>query len=208
MKASKPGSRSNATNGSNSERLRAIPSVDKVLAHPALGEALSRLPHALVVDAVRAEVEKLREEVLRGEGKAPAIGEVAARAASAASKLTSASLGRVINATGVIIHTNLGRAPLSKTAIEAIAQVAAYSNLEYDLNAGERGSRYSHAGDLLRRVTGCEDALIVNNNAAALVLVLGALAHGKEVVVSRGQLVEIGGGFRVPEIMRQSGASL
>ncbi len=176
--------------------------------HPALSEAISNLPHDLVVAAVRSEIEKVRESLLRDDAEAPGIDEVAARSAQAAFSLTTAGLRPVINATGVIIHTNLGRAPLSKSAIEAVACVAAYSNLEYDLDAGERGSRYSHAGDLLRQVTGCEDALVVNNNAAALVLALGALANGKEVVVSRGQLVEIGGGFRIPEIMRQSGATL
>lgn len=211
MKAGKTNSRSTSKNGSHSAQLRAIPSVDKVLTHPALREAMSQLPHAIVVAAVRSEVEKVREAVLRDEGEAPGIpgiAEVAARASTAASRLTRAGLRPVINATGVIIHTNLGRAPLSKSAIEAVARVAAYSNLEYDLEAGQRGSRYLHAGDLLRRVTGCEDALVVNNNAAALVLALGALAPGKEVVVSRGQLVEIGGGFRIPEIMQQSGATL
>jgi L-seryl-tRNA(Ser) seleniumtransferase len=114
----------------------------------------------------------------------------------------------VINATGVIIHTNLGRAPLSKAAVKAVQEAASYSNLEYNLEAGERGSRYNHAVDVLRKVTGCEDALVVNNNAAALVLLLSGLARDKEVVVSRGQLVEIGGGFRIPEIMAQSGARL
>src|SRR5687768_3089781 len=208
MKADKTTARSTAKEGAQPGQLRAIPSVDKVLTHPALLEALSNLPHTLVVAAVRDEVEKVRASVLHNEAVAPGIDEVALRSARSAVKFATAGLGPVINATGVIIHTNLGRAPLSKSAIEAISKVATYSNLEYDLGAGERGSRYSHAGDLLRRVTGCEDALVVNNNAAALVLVLGASAQGKEVVVSRGQLVEIGGGFRVPEIMEQSGARL
>ncbi len=114
----------------------------------------------------------------------------------------------VINATGVIIHTNLGRAPLSYAARQAMEAVAAgYSNLEYDLDAGERGSRYIHAEQLLCRLTGAEAALVVNNNAGAVFLVLAALARGREVVISRGQLVEIGGGFRIPDVLRQSGAA-
>jgi L-seryl-tRNA(Ser) seleniumtransferase len=120
----------------------------------------------------------------------------------------SPGLRPVINATGVILHTNLGRAPLSKAAVEAVARSAGYSNLEYDLAPGERGSRYIHATELLRRTAGCEDALVVNNNAAALVLVLAALAAEREVVLSRGQAVEIGGGFRIPDIMGTSGARL
>jgi L-seryl-tRNA(Ser) seleniumtransferase len=118
-------------------------------------------------------------------------------------------LREVINATGVIINTNLGRAPLSTAALEAMARVArGYSNLEYDLDAGARGSRQVHVRDLLRAVTGAEDALVVNNNAAAMLVVLSGLAVGREVIVSRGELVEIGGGFRVPDVMRQGGARL
>jgi L-seryl-tRNA(Ser) seleniumtransferase len=118
------------------------------------------------------------------------------------------SLYPVINATGVIIHTNLGRAPLSQAAQEAMRETSAYSNLEYDLPAGERGSRYVHAEALLRRLTGAEAGLVVNNDAAAVLLILTALAKGREVIISRGQLVEIGGGFRIPEVMAQSGAQL
>lgn len=138
----------------------------------------------------------------------PTLDEIAANVAATAQLISSPSLRPVINATGVVIHTNLGRAPLSRSAIKAVTSLAEYGNLEYDLEAGERGSRYSHAVQVLRRVTGCEDALVVNNNAAALVMVLAALGSGREVVVSRGQLVEIGGGFRIPDIMRQSGARL
>jgi L-seryl-tRNA(Ser) seleniumtransferase len=121
----------------------------------------------------------------------------------------SPSLRPVINATGVILHTNLGRAPLADAAIERISEIATgYSNLEYDLREGVRGSRSTHASDLLARLTGADDAIVVNNNAAALLLVLAALASGREVVISRGELVEIGDGFRIPDIMRQSGARL
>ncbi len=194
--------------------LRALPSVDRVMAHPALAEARARLPHEMVVEAVRHELTRVRE-ALRTAGAQPPgadvnidVEELARRAAATARDMHTPSLRHAINATGVVIHTNLGRAPLSRHAIEAIARIAAYSNLEYDLEAGERGSRYVHAVQILKRVTGCEDALVVNNNAAALVLSLAVLGAGREVIVSRGQLVEIGGGFRIPEIMRQSGARL
>ncbi|HYP20562.1 MAG TPA: L-seryl-tRNA(Sec) selenium transferase, partial [Chloroflexia bacterium] len=190
------------------ERLRSIPSADKILAHPALAAARAELPHAVIMAAVRAESNRVRAALTSGNGQTPDLTDLARRAATTAWLMSSPSLRPVINATGVIIHTNLGRAPLSRSATEAIARVAAYSNLEYDLEAGERGSRYDHAVEVLRRVTGCEDALVVNNNAAALVLALSALASGREAIVSRGQLVEIGGGFRIPEIMRQSGARL
>ena len=157
---------------------------------------------------MRAELEAARAALMGGDGDTPPIERVAERAAARAWASTGPSLRPVINATGVIIHTNLGRAPLSQAAVQAVREAASYSNLEYSLEAGARGSRYTHAVEALRRVTGCEDALVVNNNAAALVLVLSALARDKEVVVSRGQLVEIGGGFRIPEIMAQSGARL
>ncbi|HEX9989454.1 MAG TPA: L-seryl-tRNA(Sec) selenium transferase [Chloroflexia bacterium] len=189
-------------------RLRSIPSAVRVLAHPALADARAELPHAVIMAAVRAESGRLRVALTSDNGPVPDLADLARRAAVTAWLMSSPSLRPVINATGVIIHTNLGRAPLSRSAIEAISKVAAYSNLEYDLEAGERGSRYTHAVEVLRRVTGCEDALVVNNNAAALVLTLSSLASGREAIVSRGQLVEIGGGFRIPEIMRQSGARL
>ncbi len=119
------------------------------------------------------------------------------------------TLMRVVNATGVILHTNLGRAPLSEDARKAMIDAStSYSNLEYDLAAGERGSRYTHAEELLKRLTGAEAALVVNNNAAAVMFILRAFAEGREVIISRGQLVEIGGGFRVPDVLRQSGARM
>src|SRR5262249_29880308 len=115
----------------------------------------------------------------------------------------------VLNASGVVIHTNLGRAPLSVAALEAVRKAAVgYSNLEYDLDAGERGSRHALVTDLLQRLTGADDAIVTNNNAAAVLLILSALAQGREAIISRGQLVEIGGGFRIPDVMRQSGVRL
>jgi L-seryl-tRNA(Ser) seleniumtransferase len=149
-----------------------------------------------------------RQAVLNGEA-APGSESLIAETAHRLSGVVRPSLYPVINATGVIIHTNLGRAPLSKRARQAMAQISAgYSNLEYDLGAGARGSRYVHAADLLCRLTGAEDALVVNNNASALLLTLTTLAKEREVLISRGQLVEIGGGFRIPDVMRQSGAQL
>jgi L-seryl-tRNA(Ser) seleniumtransferase len=148
--------------------------------------------------AVREELDAIRRAIQADGEKAPAFDEVAERASARALQMLAPGLRPVINATGVIIHTNLGRAPLSHAALKAISQVAAYSNLEYNLEKGERGSRYDHAVDILRRVTGCEDALVVNNNAAGLVLALTCIAQGQEAILSRGQSVEIGGGLRIP----------
>lgn len=188
--------------------LRSLPAVDAVLAHPALATLRERLPHDLVARAVRAELDAVRALARDGQSPDLSVEAIAHAAAERLGGILSPGLRPVINATGVILHTNLGRAPLSRAAVEAVARNAGYSNLEYDLRLGERGSRYVHATQLLRRTTGCEDALVVNNNAAALVLVLTALAAGREVALSRGQAVEIGGGFRIPDIMATSGARL
>jgi L-seryl-tRNA(Ser) seleniumtransferase len=188
--------------------MRGLPSVDRVLSHPGLQAARGELPHDLLVLAIRQELDRLRSALTTHSPVDISPDEIASNAASLARLMSSPSLRPAINATGVIIHTNLGRAPLSKAAVEAITNLARYSNLEFDLEEGQRGSRYVHAVQVLRRVAGCEDALVVNTNAAALVLVLAALGQDREVVVSRGQLVEIGGGFRIPDIMRQSGARL
>jgi L-seryl-tRNA(Ser) seleniumtransferase len=189
-------------------RFRGLPSVDRLLAEPHLVDAVSELGIEAVTEAARAELADRRQAIASGDGQGALDGIAEASAARAYASLR-ASLRPVINATGVIIHTNLGRSPLSDAAIAAMAAVGrGYSNLEYDLEAGERGSRHEHVEDLICRVTGAEAAMAVNNNAAALFMVLTALAQSREVVISRGQLVEIGGGFRIPDVMAQSGATL
>lgn len=190
------------------ERLRRLPAVDRLLQVPPLPDLLGQWPKELVVGAVRAVLDRQRDLIRQGEEPldAPALaGHAAARIAAS----TRTSLRRVINATGVVLHTNLGRAPLGTEAVEAIVAVAGgYSSLEMDLASGKRGERYAHVVRLLQVLTGAEDSLVVNNNAAAVLLVLHTLARGREVVVSRGQLVEIGGSFRIPEVMAASGATL
>jgi|SRR5579875_478236 len=185
--------------------LRALPSVDRLLRHPLLS-ALPPTP--LRVEAARQALEAARAAIQAGA--APPSAEALAREVLARyAALDQPSLRPVINATGVIIHTNLGRAPLSDEALAAMRAVAeGYSNLEYDLDAGARGSRLAHLDHLLRRVTGAEAGMAVNNNASAILLMLTALCAGREVIVSRGQAVEIGGGFRIPDVLRQSGATL
>ncbi|NOZ30290.1 MAG: L-seryl-tRNA(Sec) selenium transferase, partial [Chloroflexi bacterium] len=188
--------------------MRKLPSVDRLLRAPELAQVIADWGHELVTDAIRRAVDRAREAVLSGH-PCPEQGVLIRDAMAEIERVTRPSLNPVINATGVIIHTNLGRAPLSAAARGAMVAVArGYSNLEYDLEAGRRGSRYDHAVALLRQLTGAEDALVVNNNAGAVLLALAGVAAGREVIVSRGQLVEIGGGFRVPDVMRQSGARL
>ena len=187
-----------------SDPRRALPSVSTLLARPDVRSLMDGAPRALVVDAVRDTVDAARRR-----GAIPAGGDWALEIGQRLERARKSSLRRVINATGVVLHTNLGRAPLADAAIGAIEQAAAgFTNLEYDLDRGGRGSRYSHCVALLRELTGAEDALVVNNNAAALVLALNALAVGREAVISRGELVEIGGSFRIPDIMVQGGARL
>lgn len=194
------------------ETLRAIPSIDAIVHWPAVQEFVSRLGPDLVTQAVRAVVEEVRGEILAGRGFSTPEDlrrEIEARVTRSCQKIESPSLRRVINATGVIIHTNLGRAPLSADALAALEEIGMhYSNLEYDLEAGRRGNREIHCQEILRQLLGVEAALVVNNNAAAVFLVLNTLAEGGEVIVSRGELVEIGGSFRLPEIMEKSGAIL
>jgi L-seryl-tRNA(Ser) seleniumtransferase len=191
-----------------SNEYRRLPSVDRVLADTALSVVAAELGSDNATAAVRAEL-SARRAALQNGGADVSLASIASAAAERAFASVRASLRPVINATGVIIHTNLGRAPLSDAALTAMTAVSrGYSNLEFELEAGERGSRYDHLETLLCRVTGAEAALAVNNNAAALLLTLSALARDREVVISRGQLVEIGGGFRIPDVMAQSGARL
>src|SRR3989440_586875 len=181
--------------------LRQLPSVDELLRD----ERLAREPHDLALEAARAALERAREEIRAGVDP----GDVAERTLAELAALRRPRLRRAINATGVIVHTNLGRAPLAEAALDRVREVGrGYSNLEYDLSSGTRGSRQDHVSDLLRRLTGAEAALVVNNNAAAVLLALAALAEGREVVVSRGELIEIGDGFRIPEVLVRSGARL
>jgi L-seryl-tRNA(Ser) seleniumtransferase len=183
---------------------RALPAVDALLDSPGVAPLLAAHPRSLVVRAVRETVDAARAN----GGKAPADGWDAAVHRSVA-RLAQPSLQPVINATGVVLHTNLGRAPLAPSAIAALTSIAAgYSALEYDLGRGTRGSRHTHCRDLLVEVTGAPDALVVNNAAGAVLLALSALARGGAAIVSRGELVEIGGSFRIPDIMARSGAQL
>jgi len=190
------------------EQLRQIPSVDRLLAAAELQLLVAEQGQAIVTEAARAVLQEVRAQLLTGAGL-PAEPVLVAAVAERVAAAVSPTLRPVINATGVVVHTNLGRAPLSQAALAAMAEVGGgYSNLEYDLAVGERGSRYSHATTLLQQLTGAEAALVVNNNAAAVMLILAALARDREVIISRGQLVEIGGGFRIPEVMAGSGARL
>jgi L-seryl-tRNA(Ser) seleniumtransferase len=189
--------------------LRGLPSVDQLVRRLATEPALAGLSRARLTATVREVLDAERRRVVQQE-QTPADAEALAASVVALTRQAGLfSLRPVINATGVVLHTNLGRALLSDLARERVLAVAAaYSNLEMDLASKERGSRYSHVEALLRRLTGAEDALVVNNNAAAVLLALETLAHGKEVVVSRGELIEIGGEFRIPDIMLRSGAVL
>jgi L-seryl-tRNA(Ser) seleniumtransferase len=190
---------------------RTLPGVDALLASAEFQPILGDHPRTRVVRAIREVLRAVRQELGEGDREAREHGllEYAARTGKLLEVWARASLRPVINATGVVLHTNLGRAPLSPAAREAMARAGSgYSNLEFDLDSGTRGSRYVHCVDLLREITGAPDALVVNNNAAAVVLALSTMAHGREVLVSRGELVEIGGGFRIPDMISRSGAIL
>ena len=194
-----------------SDPRREIPSVDALLASPEFEPILKGFPRQLVVTVTRIVIEEIRNRLLAGDKdiEPDGLDYYARTVLIRLGKETMPSLRGVINATGVVLHTNLGRAPLAEVAADAMAAAArGYSNLEYDVELGKRGSRYDHCVKLLRELTGAEDAIVVNNNAAALVLVLNTTAKGKGVAVSRGELVEIGGGFRIPEILERAGAFL
>jgi L-seryl-tRNA(Ser) seleniumtransferase len=177
-------------------KLRDLPSVDEL----ARGN-----DDPLAVEAARVVLARAREEIQAGADP----GDLEARLGEELASARSARLRRTVNATGVVVHTNLGRAPLAEAALDRVREVArGYSNLEYDLSAGTRGSRQDHVAGILRRLTGAEAALVVNNNAAAVLLALAALAEGRDVLVSRGELIEIGDGFRIPDVLARSGARL
>ncbi len=192
------------------ELLRSLPSISAMLEHEEVRQWLHGLPRASVVAALQAAIDSAREEILEGGTQEPVdVQELLARAEQALLERSIPSLRRVINATGIVLHTGLGRAPLSYAAIEAITEGASgYCSLEYDLATGKRGRRNTHVVDHLITITGAEAATVVNNNAAATLLILQTFAAGREVIVSRGQLIEIGGSYRLPDIMHASGASL
>jgi L-seryl-tRNA(Ser) seleniumtransferase len=201
-----------------SELLRQIPSLDELLARPRLTELAKRVDRHLIVEVARAVLDDLRARIT-GQMASAILGELSPVACDRASleeritamveRILASSLLPVINATGVILHTNLGRAPLPESVAEEFRRTSTqYSNLEYDLEAGARGKRDVHTAELLTRLTGAEAAIVVNNCAAAVLVTLAALARGGEVIVSRGELIEIGDGFRIPEIMEHSGAFL
>ncbi|MCE5257963.1 MAG: L-seryl-tRNA(Sec) selenium transferase [Chloroflexi bacterium] len=188
--------------------LSKLPAVDHLLQMEPVAALISSYGHTWVVDAIRAVLAALRQEILSG-APAPTAPQIVERIELTIEQQAAPTLRPVINAAGVILHTNLGRAPLSSSVVAAMAWIGpVYSNLEYDLAAGQRGSRYIHAEDLLMRLTGAQAALVVNNNAAAVLLALSALARDREVIISRSQLVEIGGGFRIPEVLAASSARL
>jgi L-seryl-tRNA(Ser) seleniumtransferase len=207
-----------AISAEQSELLRQIPSVDELMAQPRLAELSKRVDRNLVVEVARTVLDDLRARIT-GQGATAILAEISPVACDAASleeritalveRILARSLLPVINATGVILHTNLGRAPLPESVVEEFRLAATqYSNLEYDLEAGARGKRDVHTADMLTRLTGAEAAIVVNNCAAAVLVTLATFARGGEVIVSRGELIEIGDGFRIPEIMEQSGALL
>ena len=194
------------------ELLRLLPKIDDLLMYGWISSLIGRVPREIVVEAVRDEVETLRSGILDGsitEASQMGLENISDRITEKVNKLEIKSLRPVINATGVVLHTNLGRANLSEKALAQVISVANnYSTLEYDPEKGARGSRHSHVEDIIKKITGAEAAMAVNNNAAATMLVMAAIGRGREMIVSRGELVEIGGSFRIPDIMKESGAVL
>lgn len=191
---------------------RSIPKVDILLENEAIIAGIEYYGRDIVMDAIRIETEALRTFIGNCDSEEKAKAQIEALAEQIllrAEKMLAPNMKKIVNATGTVLHTNLGRAPISKKHMEHIAEIATgYSNLEYDLEAGKRGERYAHFEELLCKITGAEAAMAVNNNAAAVMLILSSLGKGGEVVVSRGELVEIGGKFRIPDVMEQSGATL
>jgi L-seryl-tRNA(Ser) seleniumtransferase len=190
------------------QELRRLPPVNILLQTSVAQELIAKYSYSLTLNALRETLTEIRSTIQDG-ASCPSNSEIISKTTHFLQQSQIAHLRPLINATGVIINTNLGRAPLSLAALDAVRTVSSgYNNLEYDLDAGERGSRHTHVTELLRELTGAEAALVTNNNAAALLLALSTLAQGREVIISRGQLVEIGGGFRIPDVMRQSGCQL
>ena len=201
------------TSKARQDLFKLIPSVDRLMNSPELETTLDQFPRSLVLKAIHQVLEHIRKEILKGTVyEAPAdlaLVRVAGQIKDRLEIMARPSLKTVINATGVIVHTNLGRSLLAERVIKRFKAIAgAYSNLEYDLDQGRRGSRYSHVEDILEELTSAEGVMVVNNNAAAVLIAIETLAKGREVVVSRGQLVEIGGSFRVPDVMQKSGARM
>lgn len=193
----------------NKELLRKLPKVDELLKENVVIISLKTVMRPIVIDALRETVDEFRNNILNSLISEFTIDDILEYFTKLVQRKNSPNLRKVINATGVILHTNLGRALLSEEAVKNIASCAnSYSNLEYNLENGERGSRYSHIEDLIKKITGAEAAMVVNNNAAAVMLVLNTLCCNREAIVSRGQLVEIGGSFRIPEVMKFSNARL
>ena len=190
-----------------------MPKVDEVLDKEEILELLELMPRKIVLDSIREEIEELRNKVkekkITEEELLKSIQKIGERIVERSERKNQYKLKRVINATGVVIHTNLGRSLINDKIMDNVKEIAInYSNLEYDLETGSRGSRYSHLEDIICEITGGEAAMVVNNNAAAVMLVLSTMAKGKEVIVSRGELIEIGGSFRIPDVMEESGAHL
>lgn len=192
------------------ELFAALPKVDVLLGEPMLVQAMEDSSRTIVKDAVQDVLQKLRQDIRQGLAQTvPTIDEIVRLVVAYLQTGKPCHLRTLVNATGTVLHTNLGRSVLSKTMANHVAAIAgSYSNLEYDLEEGQRGTRYSHVETLLQRLTGAEAALVVNNNAAAVMLTLAAMTKGKEVVISRGELVEIGGLFRIPEVISMSGAMI
>ncbi len=194
------------------ELFRKIPGVDRLLLDPRLEDVSSRHPRTLLLKAIHLTLDGLRETIVKGKDireEDLEVDRVAEMVLKELERISRPSLRPVINATGVVVHTNLGRSLMAESVLRRFRPLSGgYSNLEYDLEQGKRGSRYVHVEDLLVELTGAEAAMVVNNNAAAVLICLDTLARGREVVVSRGQLVEIGGSFRIPDVMRKSGATM
>jgi len=192
------------------ELLRKIPKIDEILAHGDWQKLIKNCSEEIAKDALRQYFDELRAGIKEGTvGAIPAIGDIVDETRKRVIAMTTPTLRRVINGTGIIIHTNLGRSLLARAAIDALVNAAShYSNLEYDLKKGTRGDRYEHCTSILKKLTGAEGALVVNNNAGAVFLILNTFAEGKEIIISRGELIEIGGSFRIPEVMKKSGAVL